>query len=321
MSRRRTIDECHTHRREPKAATLTGITTFTVRSTISALQSTRVSGGDPTTILDASGYWRAAWTPAGSGAVHASIAPDGNLQIEGSWGAGGDWLAARLIDYGGQADTPVPIVQAVHPAVQRAQRNHPYVRLARTADLYHALLPTILGQRITAGEAFRQWSTLVRRLGSIAPGPHPRLRVPPSPAVLANQPAWAMHRWGIESKRASALRAVARHADKLWDWAALSPAECAAKLAMIPGVGPWTIGSVLGPALGDADAVAVGDFHLKNLVSWALAGRARGTDEQMLELLAPYAGQRGRVVRQLALDGWHPPAFGPRQRILPMASW
>ena len=73
--------------------------------------------------------------------------------------------------------------------------------------------------------------------------------------------------------------------------------------------------------IGDANAVAVGDFHLKNLVSYNLAGEPRGTDDRMLELLAPYAGQRGRVVRLLQLDGQAPPAFGPRQRILPMARW
>ncbi|HQV57616.1 MAG TPA: hypothetical protein PKV27_06370, partial [Ilumatobacteraceae bacterium] len=124
----------------------------------------------------------------------------------------------------------------------------------------------------------------------------------------------------IDEARAKA-RAVARHAEQMWDWATLTAADCAGRLAKIPGVGPWTIGSVLGPTLADPDALAVGDYHVKNLVSWALAGRARGTDEQMLELLSPYAGQRGRVVRQLALDGWRAPAFGPRQRILPMASW
>ena len=74
-------------------------------------------------------------------------------------------------------------------------------------------------------------------------------------------------------------------------------------------------------AMGDPDAVAVGDFHLKNVVSFNLAGEPRGTDERMLELLAPYEGQRGRVVRLLMLDGKAPPAFGPRQRILPMARW
>ena len=93
------------------------------------------------------------------------------------------------------------------------------------------------------------------------------------------------------------------------------------KLALLPGVGPWTIGSVMATAVGDADAVAVGDYHLKNVVAYALDGHPRGTDERMLELLAPYAGQRGRVVRLLLFDGNKAPAFGPRQRILPMARW
>jgi hypothetical protein len=65
----------------------------------------------------------------------------------------------------------------------------------------------------------------------------------------------------------------------------------------------------------------VGDYHLKNTVAHALAGEARATDERMLELLAPYRGQRGRVVRLLQLDGHGAPKFGPRQRVLPMARW
>jgi 3-methyladenine DNA glycosylase/8-oxoguanine DNA glycosylase len=208
-----------------------------------------------------------------------------------------------------------------HPAVLRAQRNHPNVRFGASRMLFHELVPTILGQRITGGEAIRQWHRLCRRLGEPAPGPASGLLLPPSPAALMGRPAWWFHPLGIEAKRAEALRAVAKHASKLWGWAELSSPMLQAKLALLPGVGPWTIGSVMGSAMGDPDAVAVGDFHLKNLVSYALAGEARGTDERMLQLLAPYAGQRGRVVRLLLLDGHTPPKFGPRQRILPMARW
>ena len=49
--------------------------------------------------------------------------------------------------------------------------------------------------------------------------------------------------------------------------------------------------------------MSVGDFHLKNLVAFALAGEPRGDDARMLELLAPYAGRRALVVRVLEL-GW-----------------
>ena len=84
------------------------------------------------------------------------------------------------------------------------------------------------------------------------------------------------------------------------------------RLTALPGLGPWTAAEVAIRALGDPDAVSVGDFHLKNLVSWALAGEPRGTDDRMLELLAPYAGHRARVVRLLELSGLRPPRYGPR---------
>jgi 3-methyladenine DNA glycosylase/8-oxoguanine DNA glycosylase len=65
-------------------------------------------------------------------------------------------------------------------------------------------------------------------------------------------------------------------------------------------------------SLGDPDAVSVGDYHLPNVVAWALAREPRGTDERMLELLEPYRGQRGRVQRLLEASQISPPAFGPR---------
>ena len=58
--------------------------------------------------------------------------------------------------------------------------------------------------------------------------------------------------------------------------------------------------------------MSVGDFHLPNLVAWLLAGEPRGTDERMLELLAPYEGHRGRVQRLLEASGTHAPRYGPR---------
>lgn len=277
-----------------------------------------VGRNDPTTRFDGANYWRAAHTPAGPATVHALIGTDGTTRIVGAWGDGGDWLAARIPRFTGAGDVAAHF-EFHHASVERAARRHRGLRLGRTDDLYHALLPTVLGQRITFAEATRQWHTLVRRLGSSAPGPRPDLHLPPEPARLAAQPSWSMHRWGIEGRRADTLRAVARHADRFWEWTA--DERCPALLARISGVGPWTIGTVLGLALGDPDAVAVGDFHLKNTVCYALSGAPRGTDEEMLTQLKPYAGQRGRVVRLLLADGWQAPKFGPRQRVLPMARW
>jgi 3-methyladenine DNA glycosylase/8-oxoguanine DNA glycosylase len=80
----------------------------------------------------------------------------------------------------------------------------------------------------------------------------------------------------------------------------------------VPGIGPWTAAEVAVSALGDPDAVSVGDFHLPSLVTWALAGEPRGDDARMLELLAPYRGHRAMVIRLLELSGLAPPRRAPR---------
>ncbi len=85
----------------------------------------------------------------------------------------------------------------------------------------------------------------------------------------------------------------------------------------MPGIGPWTVAEVSFRALGDADAVSVGDFHLANLVGFALTGRPRSTDEQMLELLAPYQGHRYRAIRMIELSGHFSPRGSARGCRLP----
>jgi 3-methyladenine DNA glycosylase/8-oxoguanine DNA glycosylase len=77
-------------------------------------------------------------------------------------------------------------------------------------------------------------------------------------------------------------------------------------------VGPWTAAQVTALSHGDPDAVPLGDCHVPNVVANALAGEPRGTDERMLQLLEPYAGQRGRVILLLMSGGHGAPRFGPR---------
>jgi 3-methyladenine DNA glycosylase/8-oxoguanine DNA glycosylase len=90
------------------------------------------------------------------------------------------------------------------------------------------------------------------------------------------------------------------------------PAAMAARLTAIRGIGVWTAAEVTMVAMGDPDAVSVGDYHLPTMVCRTLAGEPDGTDERMLELLEPYAGHRGRAARLLTLSGLHAPRFGPR---------
>jgi 3-methyladenine DNA glycosylase/8-oxoguanine DNA glycosylase len=273
--------------------------------------------GDPTTLLTGSAFARASWTPDGPATVLLDWTT-GSVDVS-AWGPGAPFArqaATTML----AVDRPPPALPDAHTVVTRAARDHAGLRTGASGDLYHQLLPTVIAQRITAGEAVRQWKALCHALGEPAPGPLDLL-LPPDPARLAGRPAWWFHPFGIEAKRARTLAEVARVASRLWDWGRLPAEDVAANLQLLRGIGPWTIGSVLGPVCGDDDAVPVGDYHLPNIVAWNLAGEARGDDHRMLELLEPYRGQRGRALRLLALAGDRPPAFGPRRRILPMHRW
>jgi 3-methyladenine DNA glycosylase/8-oxoguanine DNA glycosylase len=273
---------------------------------------------DPTTRLDGDTFVRAGWTPDGPATVRLDWSA-GVLDVA-AWGPGAAWAARAAVAMTGLQREPAPLPD-VHPLVTLAAHRWQGVRTGASGDLYGALLPTILEQRITAAEAKRQHAALCHALGEPAPGPFPGLLLPPRPERLARRPAWWFHPFGIETKRARALVEVARVADHLWDWATLPSAEVAARLGALRGVGPWTIGSVLGPVCGDDDAVPVGDLHIPNLVAFNLAGEARADDARMLALLEPFRGQRGRVIRLLGFAGRRAPAFGPRRRILPMHRW
>jgi 3-methyladenine DNA glycosylase/8-oxoguanine DNA glycosylase len=83
------------------------------------------------------------------------------------------------------------------------------------------------------------------------------------------------------------------------------------RLRTVPGIGVWTAAEVVQRALGCPDTVSYGDYHLKNLVGWSLAGE-KTDDDGMMALLEPWTGHRQRVVRLLAIGGAMPPRRGPR---------
>jgi 3-methyladenine DNA glycosylase/8-oxoguanine DNA glycosylase len=205
---------------------------------------------------------------------------------------------------------PIP---AGHPLVARLERRLVGVRIPRTAAVLESLVPAILEQKVTGQEAHRAWSGLVRVHGEPAPGPPEwGLRLSPSPAALAALPYYAYHPFGIEQRRADLIRGIAARAAWFEALADLPLSSAYRRLTSVPGIGPWTAAEVGVRALGDVDAVSVGDFHLPNLVAFALAGEPRGTDARMLALLEPYRGQRARVVRLLELSGVRAPRYGPR---------
>lgn len=230
---------------------------------------------------------------------------------------------ARWPHYRGDRDT-LPRVAPRHEAVSTACRRWGRLALGASGSPYHELLPAILGQRITAREAYAQWYRLVDTYGEPAPDPRGTLKLPPRPDVLAVIAYHDLHELGVEKRRADTLREVGRAGHWLIDdWSATpDSADLSAwtsSLRRIRGVGVWTAAVAGGLAFGDPDALQVGDFHVKNTVSWALEKRPRGTDEEMVATLSCYSGQRHRVVRWLELDGWRAPKRGPRRRIVSIA--
>jgi 3-methyladenine DNA glycosylase/8-oxoguanine DNA glycosylase len=199
--------------------------------------------------------------------------------------------------------------------INEMARRMPGLRLGAPGTVFETLSRVIVEQRVTARDAKRSYRRLVLRYGEHAPGPLP-LVLPPSPERLYELRYPCYHELGIERRRAETIRRAAYSAARLDETAAMSFEDARRRLRSIPGVGQWTTGYVLRSALGDPDAVILGDFHFPNMVAWALAGEARADDKRMLQLLRPYAGQRGRVMRLLEAAGIRAPKFGPRRRVL-----
>jgi len=274
-------------------------------------------GRDPCLRVGSGAVWRATDTAGGPATVRLhSAAP--TIIVATAWGPGAECALDEVRDLVG-ADDVAPSLAGVHPVVTELARRLVGLRIGRTGAVLDALVPVVLAQRVIGVEARDAYRAMVRAAGRAAPVAGPvsdpiasRMLLPPKAAWLATIPSWTFHRWGVEAKRATTITTAAAHAHRLDELPQLPFDEARRRLAALPGVGPWTANTVAMVALGDPDAVAVGDYWLKHVVSFALTGEARGTDERMLELLEPWRGQRGRVCR-LLLHGAPPiPRFGPK---------
>jgi len=275
----------------------------------------RLGKHDPTISLRSDSVALSMHTPDGDAALSALRQGD-RIDVE-AWGEGAAWALESAPGLLGCLDDR-PDFDPVNPVVRRLHREAEGLRLPRTGRVLDALVPAVLSQRVTGFEAKRSYRQLVERWGSTAPGPT-GLLLAPRPEVVAELEYYELHVVGVEKRRADALKRVCAHAARLEEVGRTDPAQLRTRLEAIVGVGPWTSAEVARVALGDADAVSVGDFHLKHLVAWALAAEPRGTDERMLELLEPYLGHRGRVCTLLESSGLSAPKYGPRQRIQPIA--
>jgi 3-methyladenine DNA glycosylase/8-oxoguanine DNA glycosylase len=246
------------------------------------------------------GWWRAMRTPEGPGTALVRRSADG-VAVD-AWGPGAGWIVEGASELLGLHDDPSVWVPE-HPKVWALHRRSPGIRFGKTRMVFEAAVVAVLGQKVTGKEAAMGLVGMTRRFSEPAPGPHPGLWLPPPAKRLAEAAYHDFHDLGIEKKRADTVRRLAAAADRIDRVASAPVAEARRFLARFPGVGEWTVAEALVVSHGDVDAVSVGDYHLKNIVSWHLAGEERGSDQRMLELLEPFRPHRARVVRLLEQAG------------------
>jgi 3-methyladenine DNA glycosylase/8-oxoguanine DNA glycosylase len=239
---------------------------------------------------------------------------DGGDLIATGYGPGGPWLVERAEALAGLHQPLGDFREVVsrHRVVAGLAARSPDVLLPRSGRVFQELMGTVLQQKVTWQEAVRSYLGVVRHFGEPAPGPVPML-LPPAPESVAATPYWVFHRYGVEQRRADTLRRAASVAARLEETVDLSPEAVSHRLRSVSGIGPWTVGELGRLAYGDPDAVSVGDYHLPHQVAYILAGEPRADDARMLELLEPFAGHRGRVVRLVVAAGSRPPRRGPRR--------
>lgn len=259
--------------------------------------------GDPTYQRVDGQHWRTSRMESGPVTVAITQLGAGNVEAR-AWGPGAEEMLETLPRALGADDDTTGFVLA-HPAVADAHRRFPGLRIPRTGRVLEALIGAVIEQRVVGRDAFAAWRRLLTRHGEPAPGPaHDALRVFPTAETWSALPAWEWHRAGVDPRRYRTAQACARVGRQLERVAADHDdlAVVYRALRSIPGVGVWTAAEVGARALGDADAVPFGDYHLGNLVGTALVGRRLHLDDDIAEALEPYRPQRYRAVRLLALS-------------------
>ncbi|MFF7878397.1 hypothetical protein ACIRQT_26455 [Streptomyces californicus] len=125
------------------------------------------------------------------------------------------------------------------------------------------------------------------------------MRILPSVAAWRMVPSREWHRSGA----AEILRGCF-YAPRLEEAADTTLPEAMTRLQPAPGIGAWTAAAETLQRTPGAPAPSLGDFHLPVQIGYARGG----ADEQVLQLLGSYRGQRHRAA--LLLLGYRQPAAG-----------
>jgi 3-methyladenine DNA glycosylase/8-oxoguanine DNA glycosylase len=269
---------------------------------------------DPTFRWDGTGVWLTRDTPAGAATLHLTQGAEISAT---AWGPGAEHAIADVPELCGSGDDWSEVDVSGNAFLADSLHRSPGLRLTRTNSVFSALVPAILEQKVTTIEARRAWRQLVTKYGAVPPGPAPEgMRVFPTAEQWRRIPSWEWHKAGVGPNRSQTISRAAVVASSLERTLSLGRGglPVATKLRSLPGVGIWTAAETTQRSHGDPDSPSVGDFHLPALVGWALIGKPVD-DDGMLELLAPWAGHRQRIMRLIGASGFRKPTFGPRMTI------
>ena len=143
----------------------------------------------------------------------------------------------------------------------------PGLRVPGAYDGFELAVRAVIGQQVSVPAARTLTGRLAARHGTPLPpaGPDGTLTVLfPTPAGLADADLSGL---GLTTGRQETLRALAAAcaSGRLTLDAGADPEETAARLAELPGVGPWTVAYIMLRASGDPDAFPATDLGLRRM--------------------------------------------------------
>lgn len=271
------------------------------------------------------GVWERLLHVGGAPVVVRAAQPGGGDVVLGAWADERDAATegvARVRRAFGLDDDLGPFVEAFRwdPLIGASVRHRPHLRVRRRAVPFEALVWAICEQLIDYKRAVAIERRIVRRLGRHN-GPT-GLSDLPAPAQLAGCSTALLCSFDLAEKRAIALVRCAREVaagrvdlddpDHERGWA---------RLRRIPEVGQWTLDILALHGQGRLDCVPAGDLNFLKLVGRLRSGgdpAARGTEDEVRELFAPYGAWAGLAATHALAAGYGP---SPGRNSLVNARW
>jgi 3-methyladenine DNA glycosylase/8-oxoguanine DNA glycosylase len=183
------------------------------------------------------------------------------------------------------------------PLIGEAVRRNPGLRVSGRAEPFEALAWAVCEQLIEFERACEIERRIVWRLGRRC-RECGLLDSPPASVVAAQSPA-LLESFGLSPARAISLMRVAREVasgrvDLLSDDARVQERGWA-RLRAIRGIGTWTVAMLALTGQGRLDQLPAGDLGLLKVVGRLTTGdpRARATEDEVMELFAPYGPWAG----------------------------